>query len=185
MRDDLHKTVPLARPWSRILRSLSKDRRSPEELAPLIVETVQRDLAFDNDLGGQALESALSEGCADLFDQGEKMRLTLLQIQDEPLSVAVRGVCEVALGALAKNGVSASYKQEVIQAASKQHANDQIEHIAARVAAAHGVDEARQVHRTLKRALRMCDFTSEARSSIRMRRPSFDQLLSQEVGLRL
>lgn len=186
MRDDLHKTVPLSRPWGRVLRRLSKDRWSPEELAPLIVATVQGDLAIDDDTGLRALDSVLSENCADLFDDGkEKMQLALHRIQDSPLSVAARTTCEIALGVLATDGMTESFRSHVTKAVGEQHARDQFEHIVSRVTATHDMAEGRQVRRVLEQAFAFCDFSTKIGRLPQRASKSVDELLATELSLGL
>lgn len=186
MRDDLHKTVPLSRPWGRVLRRLSKDRWSPEELAPLIVATVQSDLAIGDDSSFRAVDDVLNERCADLFDDGEeKMRLALLEVQDFQLSVAARTTCEIALGVLATHGASGNFRNQVTQAAGAQHARDQFEHMVSRITSTHGVAEARQVRGVLEKAFALCDFTVEVDRPRQRARKSLDELLSTELSLGL
>ena len=184
MRDDLHKTVPLSRHWGRVLRHLSKDRWSPAELAPLIVATVQKDLVSADKASGQALDDTLSKGCIDLFDDGEeKMRLALYRIQDSPLSVAARTTCEIALGVLATHGMSGNFRKQVIQAVGEQHARDHFEHMASRVAATWGIDEARQLSCALAQALALCDFTVQAIRPSHRTVKSVGEFLSTELEL--
>jgi hypothetical protein len=186
MRDDLHKTVPLSRPWGRVLHRLSAERWSAAELAPLIAATVQRELAVSEDAGGPALIDAIHECGTTLFDDGqEKMRMTLLRIQDGPLSAVARTTCEVALGVLATNGMSHGFPEQVIQSAGMEYARDQVEHMAARVAATHGIDEARQVSRKLSAALKLCDFTVPASTPSPRRRKSVVEMLATELPLRV
>jgi hypothetical protein len=184
MRDDLHKTVPLARPWGQVLRRLSQDRWLSTELAPLIVATVQKDLAADGKVGGQALDDTLAEVCIDLFDDGEgKMRLALYRILDCPLSVTARMTCEIALGVLATCGMSADFRRRVTQAVGEQHARDQFEHMASRVAFTWGIDEARQVQGVLARALELCDFTIQISRPVRRVEKSVGDFLATELQL--
>jgi hypothetical protein len=165
---------------------LSKDRWPPEELAQLIVATVQDDLATGNDVGLQALDDALNGGCADLFDDGEeKMQLALCRIQDGPLSVAARTTCEIALGVLATQGMSDSFRNQVTKAVREQHARDQFEHMVSRITSTHGVAEASQVRSVLDRAFALCDFTSTVGRSPKRVNKSVDELLSTELQLGL
>jgi hypothetical protein len=184
MRDDLHKTVPLSRPWSRVLRRLAKERLSAAELAPLIVGTVQQDAALGTDAGELALASAIQGGCADLFDSGdERMRMTLLQIQDGQISATARATCEMALVVLATNGMTARFREQVLQAAGVEYARAQIEHIAARVAAVYGFGEASQVRHVLSDALKLCDFTRPVSLSVSRKQKSVGEMLSTELLL--
>ena len=185
MRDDLHKTVPLSRPWGRILLRLSKERWDAAELAPLIVATVQKSHAIPEDVDGRALAEALTQGCIGLFDDGEeKMRLTLLRVQEQPLSLAARSTCEIALGVLSTDGITGDFRKQVIQAAGTEHAREQIEHVAARVAEMHGCIQATQVRRALLASLRLCDFTKTAIPASRKKK-SVGDMLSTELLLQV
>lgn len=185
MRDDLHKTVPLARPWGRVLRCLSKERWTTNELALLIVTTVQKVAKLGDDAGGRNLAEALTDDCGDLFDDGENnMRLTLLRIQDQTLSLSARSTCEMALGVLSTHGLTGDFRKQVIQATGTQHAREEIEHMAARVAEMHGLFEASQVRATLLAALRLCDFTKIA-GPISRKQKSVPEMLSTELSLQV
>jgi len=184
MRDDLHKTVPLSRPWGRVLRRLSQDRWSSAELAPLIVATVQKDLVLDDKVSGHALDDTLNDGGIDLFDNGEeKMRLAILRILDCPLSVTARMTCEIALGVVTVHGMSVNFRCQVTQAVGEQRARDQFEHMASRVALTWGLEEARQVQVVLARALELCDFTTEVGHPAQRVKKSVGELLSTELQL--
>lgn len=185
MRDDLHKTVPLARPWGRLLRCLSMERWTAEELAPLLVVTVQKVVTVVDVVGGRSLAEALTEGSIDLFDDGEKkMRMTLLRIQDQTLSQVARSTCEIALGVLSTHGITGDFRKQVIQAAGTEHARDQIEHVAARVAATHGLSEASQVRGAFLASLRLCDFTKTV-GPISRKQKSVREMLSTELSLQV
>lgn len=185
MRDDLHKTVPLSRPWGRVLLRLSKERWNAAELAPLIVATVQKSIALSDDDGGRALGEALTQGCIGLFDDAEeKMRLNLLRVQEHPLSTVSRSTCEIALGVLSTDGIKGDFRKQVIQAAGTEHARDQIEHVTSRVAEMHGVFEASQVKAVLLASLQLCDFTESVRP-ISRKRKSVGEMLSTELSLQV
>lgn len=184
MRDDLHKTVPLPRRWGRVLLYLSKQRWTGAELAPLIVETVQKDLMDGEQIGGRRLDEALAEGDVDLFDdREERMRLTLMRIQEEPLSTTERSTCEIALGVLSIHGMTGDFRKRVKQAAGTAHARDQLEHMASRVALTHGSIEASQVRRVVLSSLKLCDFTLPRDQSVFRRRKTLGEFLSMPLPL--
>lgn len=184
MRDDLHKTVPLSRSWSRLLRHLSKDRRSAAELAPFIVETVLREIGIDADVGGLTLRETLNESYSDLFaDAKESMSLTLRRIQDRALSPSTRNTCEVALGVLSTHGLTVDFLSRVLQAACTNHAQDHIEHVSARVAQTHTLAEATQVRHAFLNALKICDFTTQPILAIARKQKNVHALLETELQL--
>lgn len=184
MRDDLHRTVPLARPWGRVLRCLSAERWTPEELAPLIVATVQRDSAGVRASSAPVIPTALEAACGDLFDDGaEKLRLTLQRMQDGPLSVVDRATCEIGLGILATHGMTEDFAGRVKQASGLLHARDEVEHMLNRVAAVHGHDEAVQARRLLNKALALCDFTIAMGEPQARGKKSVGQLLDTDLPL--
>jgi hypothetical protein len=184
MRDDLHRTVPLARPWGRVLRCLSAERWTPEELAPLIVATVQRDSAGVRASSAPVIPTALEAACGDLFDDGaEKLRLTLQRMQDGPLSVVDRATCEIGLGILATHGMTEDFAGRVKQASGLLHARDEVEHMLNRVAAVHGHDEAVQARRLLNKAIALCDFTIAMGEPQARGKKSVGQLLDTDLPL--
>ena len=184
MRDDLHRTVPLARPWGRVLRCLSAERWTSEELAPLIVATVRRDLSSDGASPVPVIRAALKAVGADLFDDGsEKLRLTLQRIQEGPLSVSERATCEVGLGVFATHGMTEGFVDQVARASSLVHARDEVEHVLNRVAAIHGHDEAVQARQVLSRALALCDFTAPVGEPLTRAKKSIGQLLDTDLSL--
>lgn len=185
MRDDLHRTVPLPRPWGRVLRCLSSERWTAAELAPLIVATVQQDLRAAGSSPLRVIRSALEQAGDDLFDDGaEKLRMTLQRIQDGPLSVLERAACEVALGVLATHGMTEKFAAEVAQAVGLTHARDSVEHILNRVADVQGREQAAQARRVLSGALALCDFTAPMAATRARTKKSVDQLLDTELPLR-
>jgi hypothetical protein len=183
MRDDLHKTVPLARPWGRVLRCLSAERWTPEELAPLIVATVQRDLSGAGTSSVPVIPTALEAAGGDLFDGAEKLRLTLQRMQEGQLSVVDRATCEIGLGVLATRGMTEDFADQVTQASGLLHARDEVEHMLNRVAAVHGHDEAVQARRVLSKALALCDFTVCVAGPQTRAKKSIGQLLDTDLPL--
>lgn len=184
MRDDLHRTVPLARPWGRVLRCLSAERWTPEELAPLIVATVQRDLSGAGISSVPVIPTALEAAGGDLSDNGaEKLRLTLQRMQEGRLSVVDRATCEIGLGVLATRGMTEDFADQVTQASGLLHARDEVEHMLNRVAAVHGHDEAVQARRVLSKALALCDFTVLMGEPQTRAKKSIGQLLDTDLPL--
>lgn len=186
MRDDLHKTVPLANPWQRVLRRVSKDKWTADELAPLITGTVQLEFAQQDDEVSRALEAVLENDHRDLFHDGEEsMRLSLLRLQDGAMSSLTRDVCELALGVLATEGMSEKFKNQVRQVAGSAYARNQIEHISSRIALVHGHKEAQGVRTVLSAALSLCDFSSpvDLRKAAKRKSKSLEELLSSELQL--
>lgn len=183
MRDDLHRTVPLARPWGKVLRCLSAERWSAEELAPLIVGTVRRDLRATDPSSNSVISSMLAVE-ADMFDDGaDKLRLTLEQVQKGPLAVAERATCEVALGVLAAHGMTHNFAALVVQASGLAHARDEVEHMLNRVSAVHGSAEAAQARQVLNKALSLCDFTTTVAMPPTRAKKSVHQLLDTDLAL--
>lgn len=186
VRDDLHKTVSLPSRWARIVRRMSKDRWTPDELAPLIVRTVQMELMPNDDSNWRRLDDALKQADIDLFDDGrEKMRLNLLQILDSQLPVGARNVCETALGVLEQTGMSSTYRGKVLQAAGMVHARDHIEQIASQVHAKHGQVQAQEALAHLSSALKQCDFSTWVQTTPRKIKGSIEDELSTEFNLML
>ncbi|MDB5823893.1 MAG: hypothetical protein JWR21_2597 [Herminiimonas sp.] len=160
MRDDLHKTVPLSRIWSRVLRHVSQSRLGPLELGQDIVWAVRREALSPFDEGVAALCRAMRETRSDLFDDGEeRLRLALVEILNQSISANARAACEMAVGILLEQGVSPAFEKEVIQTIGRQYALDRIEHMAAKVSQHADYRQARSVKRALLRALAKCDFT--------------------------
>jgi hypothetical protein len=182
MRDDLHKTVSLPRRWTAIVRRMSKDRWTPTELAPLIVEAVLAELTPKDSAEWRRLDDAISRSSADLLDDGsDAMRLSLYQIHDSPLSVGVRTVCETALGVLGHDGLSPLYRKQVLQTAGADNARDHIEQAVSQVLAKRGGEQARQVFAKLSEALRQCDFSIRPSMVNRKAEGSIEAGLSTEL----
>lgn len=186
MRDDLHKTVPLSTSWRKVLRCLSGERWSAEQLAPLIVGTVQEELARQQDEGTRAVKRAINGRCVDLFDDGaEAVRLSLMEIQDGVLAPHVRATCEMALGILATEGMSQNFEKQVMQAVGAEYAKAQLELIASRVMSTHGPKEAMNVQRVLSLALGQCDFSMHVDVKRLRKKKSTDEMLSTELSINL
>ncbi|WP_287366369.1 hypothetical protein [Thauera sp.] len=184
MRDDLHKTVPLSTSWRKVLRCLSRERWSAEQLAPLIVGTVQGELARQEDAGARVVVRAINGGRVDLFDDGaEAVRLRLLQIQDGFLTPHVRATCEMALGVLATDGMSQNFEKQVMRAVGVEYAKAQVELIVSSVMMTHGPKEAGQVQRVLSVALGQCDFSRHVDVKRLSKKKSTDEMLSTELSI--
>jgi len=186
MRDDLHKTVPLSRSWSRLLRYLSKDRRGAAELAPFIAETARREIGVDAVVGGITLIGLINkhESHRDLFTDGaESMELALRQFEARARSPSTRNACEIARGVLSTHGLNADFLPRVLEAACTNYVHDHIEHVSARVAQTHTVAEAAQVKRSFLNALKVCDFTTQPIFPAPRKEKNFRALLETELQL--
>lgn len=164
MRDDLHKTVSLGKRWRAVLRRLSRDKYSPELLAPCIVETVYKELFNPNDPGWKCVESVLMDLDEDLFEHREvRIMAGLTSLQDAGLSPQAQFCCEMAMGVLALEGWTPALLNTVSKTAGEAYANNQCEHIVAEVSLSSDLYQATAVSRALSDSLRICDFTAPGR----------------------
>ena len=185
MRDDLHKSVSLQHSWSAVLRKASRDKYTPDMLAPVIVNAVQQDLGSLKNSSWRALEVLISQPNADLFDDGVAvMRQKLRLMQDGELPVSTRLGCEVALGVLADKGLSSSFYKDVLNAVRAAYASDQLELIVTKVFNAHGCEEAAKVDKQFSISLTCCNFCEPALKN-RPGKKTVDQVLSTELELTL
>ncbi|MGB9992354.1 hypothetical protein [Pseudoduganella rhizocola] len=184
MRDDLHKSVSLRRSWSAVLRKLSRDKYTPEMLAPFIINAVHQEISGPNGSDWRALEALIAQPDIDLFEDGvTSMRRRLRRMQEGELTVGARLACEIALGVLSDKGLSASFFRDVRQAVCSAYASDQLELIVAQVFSARGAEEAEEVGKQFSKSLECCDFCNT--SSPRAHKKTVDQLLSTELELSL
>lgn len=185
MRDDLYKTVPVSAPWRKVLRCL--DRYSPDfEIRQYIHAAVHADEWSKESVGGQTLGQLLAEKHADLISDGhDRIKSKLLIFGEAAVSAAARGACEMALGILAVDGLTADFEERVLRAAGDEQARSGIEHIAACVRLVRGVDEARQVRGRLLTVARGCDFSEAPRKRVAYPRKSDAEILGVELALKL
>lgn len=185
MRDDLSKTEPVSAPWRKVLRCL--DRHSPDfEIRQCIHAAVHTDEWSKESVGGQTLGESLAEKHADLISDGrERIKSKLLIFEEAAVSAAARGACEIALGILAEDGLTANFRGRVLRAAGEEQARSGIEHIAARVTLAHGMDEARQVRRRLLTVAIGCDFSKAPQKPVARPRKSDAEMLDAALSLSL
>ena len=158
MRDDLHKTYPPRTHWSRVLR-LAHQQGAEADLTVALVKAVRKDAEWLDTEWGNQFEQALNRGAGDFFAR-EKAQAELLELNRRNPNAHARGVCEVALGCLARGDVlSLDFKDRVIREALQTSARDFVEQVAARVAKKFDHSQARQVRTVLNEHLPNCDFS--------------------------
>jgi len=181
VRDDLHRTVSLTPPWRRVLRCFSRDRGSAQEISVLIANAVWQESSRHDTVNGLRISDVLDVSTYDFWG-GDKMYRSLLKMQEGPISVQGRAVCEVAMGMLAEQQPTPFFRNQVLHAAGAEYAKDRIEHIASSVAKAVNYQTGTEVRRALTQAAKLCDFSAEAKPT-RRRKLSTDQLLSSSLEL--
>ena len=159
MRDDLHKSYPPRHAWGRVLH-LAENGAPAHELSSAIVRAVQKDADWMLSGWGRAVERALEMAGQDMFAR-EKAQAEMRALLPQSPNVHARGVCQVALGCLARgDDLGLNFRETAIRTALNLFAGDCIEQVASRVAQTFGHEQARQVREVLSTTLPSCDFTS-------------------------
>ena len=158
MRDDLHKSVPPRSAWAKVLRLACNHADAPD-VQEALVRAIRKDANWLSGPWGQKFQEVLELGRGELFAQ-DKVREELMMLAASSPNPHARASCEIALGALAREGdVPSNFKTTVIEKALRTFANDCVEHVASLVAARFDVGQAAQVSRSLRSQLPACDLS--------------------------
>lgn len=185
MRDGLHRTVPLPRPWRAVLKHLPREYQQH-----LAAEAVTRALSAETkaDLTpswSESFKKSLLKAAGDLFG-GDDISITLDHFESNATTRRERQLCEIARGLHARDKTTAGLFDKSMVALCEQMKDASIEHVAAKVRARHGDDEALQVLRRLRRLAESCTFTQVP---TKQRRPEATgsglDLLDEPVALRV
>lgn len=160
MRDDLHKTVPLPRQWSTVLRYAARKPdwdRVPED----IVNAVKRDFSSAVDPKWfESFSAALRNQTSDLFGK-DTVTDSLAAIERPQMSSLERDLCETAHGLHARGTPASQLLQKSVTEVQSLLLERQIEHVAAQVYQQHGMHQAGAVRKRLQQLAKTCDFSKE------------------------
>lgn len=181
MRDDLHKSYPPRHAWGRVLR-LAENSGPADELSRAIVRAVQKDADWMLTGWGRSVDRAVAMAGEDMFAR-ERAQAELRALLPQSPNVHARGVCEVALGCLARGDeLDSNFRETTIRTALNLFAGDCVEQVASRVAQTFGYRQARQVRAVLSKTLPICDFT-RAQASLKRVRHDVEVGLSMALEL--
>lgn len=157
MRDDLHRTVPLPRPWRPVLKYVSREadwERVPEAMSNAIRAEVEAGLGrkWTTDFK----HAFLSAG-DDFFEFDRKARVFNEFERNTPTPLQRRFV-EVARGLYARDGSSDQLYERTVGEVCRLVAKSNIEHVAAQVREHHGVWVATQIRERLWDLSKQCLF---------------------------
>ena len=160
MRDDLHKSVPQSRAWTKVLR-LACTHADAHDIQDALVRAIRKDADWLTEGWGQKFQAVLELGRDELFAQ-EKVREALILLANSSPNPHARASCEIALGILVREGdVPSDFKTSVVDKALRTFADDCIEHVASLVAKRFDGGQAAQVSRFLRSHLPSCDLTRD------------------------
>lgn len=183
MRDDLHKTVPLPRPWLTVLRFASREADWPR-LADAMSCAVR--LTVENGIDpkwGASLKASLASASDSLFPDESLDQVFSDFGRMNPTSIG-RQVCEVAQGLYARDGNAHSLYDRALIEVCRQRIAPNIEHVTAAVYRRHDLHQSRQVFERLNLESKKCRFEPRQPRQRRSKAERISDLLNESIGLR-
>lgn len=185
MRDDLHRTVPLPRPWRAVLRIAC--RKADFERVPAAISKAVR-LEVEAGIGAKwatGLKNILERVGSDMFAY-DRVSAALDRLERNGVTPLQRQLCEAARGLYARDGASAGHFERVLAEVCSQNLSSSIEHVVSKVREIHGLGEAAQVRKRLTLLSRDCSFGAETkRSRMGAKQPTVADLLNEPIRLTL
>lgn len=181
MRDDLHHSLPQTSPWRAAVKAacspgLDGDLAGAIERATWASGGVSLNTAW-----GQDLKTLLSANQIDFFNQ-ERLERGLEKLEQSCPDHSAQRICEIAHAAILNNEPGHNLYDQVVHAALEAHAEDCIEHAAARIEADHPQYQAREVRRCMRAALSNCNFCEPPALKTRQRRKTVEEGLSMALS---
>lgn len=179
MRDDLHRTVPLARPWRQVLKYACREAdwdQVPEALSRAIRCEVEGGLGRK---WAKSIQNALNSD-RDMFDFEHSIRVLSRFEQNHPTPMQ-RRFCEVARGLSARDGNDDYLYERTVVEVCRQTARSNIEHVAAQVRINTNPWQATQVRERLCKFLGQCTFDTQ--KTWRVKRGDILDMLNFKIAL--
>ncbi len=155
MRDDLHRTVSLPRPWRSVLRYVCR-KADAERVPEAITRAVQAELGAGIGKGWSAsFKAELETAHRDLF-RSESQGVVITEFEQKCGSSAERKLCDTARGVLARDGARADLFDHTLGEVFRSTISAGIEHACAMVRREHGQKEAGEVRARLAAASKAC-----------------------------
>lgn len=161
MRDDLHRTVPLARHWRRVLRLAGREAdwdRVPQELVRAVVADLNQ--AIDGEWAS-AFASSCRNQVPDMFSTDGVDR-ALNSMQSPRMTSLERELLETAKGLRARGVHPSELFDRSRNVVAQQQADRSLEHVLAEIRKVHGVGQEKAARVRLKSLAVQCDFSNSA-----------------------
>lgn len=184
MRDDLHRTVPLSRPWRPVLKYVSCEadwERVPNAMSLAIRADVEAGLGKKWTTSFK--ERLLSAG-DDLFDFDRNARVFNEFERNSPTPMQ-RRFCEVVRGLYARDRSSDQLYERTVGEICRQVAKRNIEHVAAQVREHHGSWVATQVRERLWDLSKQCLFEAKKPRRRRTKQEGVLDLLNTAIRIKI
>lgn len=157
MRDDLHRTVPLPKPWRPVLKYVSRQvdwERVPEAMSNAIRAEVEVGIGPK---WASELRNALMTAGNDLFEFDRKARV-FNEFERKTPTPRQRQFVEVARGLYARDGNGDQLYERTLVEVCRIVTKANIENVAAQVSERHGISEGVQVRERLRELAKQCVF---------------------------
>src|SRR5665213_597999 len=185
MRDDLHRTVPLPRPWRTVLKYVSREvdeSRAIPAMSRAIHSEINAGLSHS---WTSSFKRALEASGADLFSQ-ERVLKAFDDLEDKAATRLERQLCELSRGIYARDKTVSDLFAKSLDALRHQITRSNVEHPVSVVRSVHGRDEAAQVRPRLDAVARACTFhPPQHRSRREKSKDSVLDLLNEPVRLKV
>lgn len=183
MRDDLHHSLPQTSPWRAAVKAVCAPG-----LGGTLADAIERAVwssggAWVSTAWGQEFKSLLSTAQSDFFGQ-ERLERGLEKLERSCTDHFARGACEIARAAIANEELGPGLYKHVVHAVLYAHAEDCIEHAAARIEADNSQYQAREVRRIMITVLPNCNFSETPAPKSRQRRKTVGEGLSMVLPYR-
>lgn len=183
MRDDLHRTVPLTRPWQSVVKFASREADWSR-----VPDAISRAVQCEVDAGlepkwASGFKAGLLPSETDFFEE-ERLSRFINDFSRQDMTPRERQLIEIAKGLLARDG-SANLYAHAITELYRQVLDADIEQVTARVREIWGAQQASEVRQGLLRAAAECSFTAAPKAKKHSKHNSVASLLSEAIELNI
>jgi hypothetical protein len=183
MRDDLHRTVPLTRPWQSVVKFASREadwKRVPDAISRAV--RCEVDAGLEPKWASDFKEGLLPSE-TDFFEE-ERLSRFIDDFSRQDMTPRERQLIEIAKGLLARDG-SANLYAHAIAELYRQVLHADIEQVTARVREIWGARQASEVRQGLLRAATECSFAEVPKTKTSTKHNSVAILLSEAIELNI
>lgn len=183
MRDDLHRTVPLTRPWRSVVKYASREADWSR-----VPEAISRAVQCEVDAGlepkwASGFKEGLLPAETDFFEE-ERLARFIDDFSRQDMTPRERQLIEIAKGLLARDGSPNLYAHAITEL-YRQVMDADIEQVTARVRETWGAQQASEVRQGLLRAATKCSFTQESKTKKPTKHNSVATLLGEAIELNI
>jgi hypothetical protein len=183
MRDDLHRTVPLTRPWQSVVKYASREAdwsRVPEAISRAVRYEVEAGLETKWINGFR--EGILSAE-TDFFAE-ERLARVIEDCGRQDITPRERQLLEIAKGLLARDGSRDLYPHAVAEL-YRQVMDADFEQVNARIREVWGARQASEVRKSLMAAATLCSFDPVSKDKKSKKHNNVSTLLSEAIELNI